>query len=91
MDRLVAQFLTEIDQCQKDQKVFIIAATNRPDLLDQSMLIPGRFDKKVYLGISNDILSRKNMLLGKFFLLKLNEKLIFQSKHRHERLTLVRM
>lgn len=54
MDRVVSQLLTEIDGMQGNADVFVIGATNRPDLLDQSLLRPGRFDRLIYLGISRD-------------------------------------
>ena len=54
MDRVVSQLLTEIDGMQGNTDVFVIGATNRPDLLDQSLLRPGRFDRLIYLGISQD-------------------------------------
>ncbi len=57
MDRMVAQFLTELDGLyakNQESLVFVIGATNRPDLLDQSLLRPGRFDKLIYLGVNND-------------------------------------
>eukprot|EP00924_Labyrinthula_sp_SR-Ha-C_P009233 snap_masked-scaffold_2-processed-gene-17.16-mRNA-1 protein AED:0.02 eAED:0.02 QI:1591/1/1/1/0.5/0.2/5/166/226 len=51
MDRVVSQLLTEISSTPDG--VFIIGATNRPDLLDQSLLRPGRFERLLYLGISS--------------------------------------
>jgi peroxin-6 len=51
MDRMVASFLTELDSITKETVIFVIGATNRPDLLDPSLLRPGRFDKMIYLGI----------------------------------------
>lgn len=58
MDRIVAQLLAEVDGAarttssgEKAGRVFIIAATNRPDLLDPSLMRPGRFDRLCYLGI----------------------------------------
>lgn len=59
-DRLVAQFLTEMDNAPND--LLVIAATNRPDLLDSSILASGKFDKKVYLGIFNSKAQRVNIL-----------------------------
>lgn len=54
MDRVVSQLLSELDGMQGNSDVFVIGATNRPDLLDQSLLRPGRFDRLIYLGISKD-------------------------------------
>ena len=62
MDRMVSQFLTEIDGLGKEAGLFVIGATNRPDLLDPSLLRPGRFDKQIYLGISEDKESRLKIL-----------------------------
>lgn len=42
MDRIVAAFLTELDGLNTQNLIFVIGATNRPDLLDQSLLRPGR-------------------------------------------------
>jgi peroxin-6 len=54
MDRVVSQLLTELDGIQKQNNVFVIGATNRPDLVDPSLLRPGRFDRLLYLGASED-------------------------------------
>ena len=53
MDRIVSQLLTEIDAVsgKYNGEIFIIAATNRPDLLDAALLRPKRLDKQIYLGI----------------------------------------
>ncbi|CAG8526342.1 555_t:CDS:10 [Acaulospora morrowiae] len=57
MDRIVSQLLAELDgmgQGGGSSDVFVIGATNRPDLLDPALLRPGRFDKLLYLGVSED-------------------------------------
>ncbi|XP_013393278.1 peroxisome assembly factor 2 [Lingula anatina] len=53
MDRVVSQLLAELDGLHKACDVFVIGATNRPDLLDPALLRPGRFDKLLYLGVSD--------------------------------------
>lgn len=45
MDRVVSQILAEMDGVGKSDSVFVIGATNRVDLVDPSLLRPGRFDK----------------------------------------------
>ncbi|MBU7018288.1 MAG: CDC48 family AAA ATPase [Theionarchaea archaeon] len=46
-ERVVNQILTEIDGIEKMEGVTVIAATNRPDLLDAALLRPGRFDSLI--------------------------------------------
>jgi len=48
-ERIVSQFLTEMDGLEELKDVVIIGATNRPDLLDRSLLRPGRFDRLIYI------------------------------------------
>ncbi len=62
MDRVVSQLLAELDGLQRSEDVFVIGATNRPDLLDQALLRPGRFDRLVYLGVSEDVESKTKVL-----------------------------
>lgn len=60
--RIVSQLLAELDGLHKACDVFVIGATNRPDLLDPALLRPGRFDKLLYLGVSEDRESQLNIL-----------------------------
>jgi transitional endoplasmic reticulum ATPase len=48
-DRIVNQILAEMDGIQPLSNVVVIAATNRPDILDPALLRPGRFDRLVYI------------------------------------------
>jgi transitional endoplasmic reticulum ATPase len=50
-DRIVNQILTEIDGVGAKKSVFVIAATNRPDMLDSAIMRPGRLDQLVYLPV----------------------------------------
>ncbi|KAM8779414.1 peroxisome biogenesis factor 6 [Rhynchonycteris naso] len=62
MDRVVSQLLAELDGLHSTQDVFVIGATNRPDLLDPALLRPGRFDKLVFVGVSEDRASQLRVL-----------------------------
>lgn len=62
---MIAQFLTEMDYCMTAGNIYIIGATNRPDLLDPAILQPGRFDVMIYLGINNDAETRLSILQAK--------------------------
>mmetsp|Transcript_3097 Transcript_3097/g.4360 ORF Transcript_3097/g.4360 Transcript_3097/m.4360 type:complete len:1145 (+) Transcript_3097:240-3674(+) len=48
-ERVVNQLLTEMDGLESRRSVFVIAATNRPELIDPAMLRPGRLDKLMYV------------------------------------------
>ena len=61
MDRVVSSLLTQLDSLASTE-VTVLAATNRPDLLDPALLRPGRFDRSVYLGVSRDPASKLTIL-----------------------------
>ncbi|ABL87861.1 AAA family ATPase, CDC48 subfamily [Pyrobaculum islandicum DSM 4184] len=48
-ERVVAQLLAEMDGIKALENVVVIAATNRPDLIDPALLRPGRFDRIIYV------------------------------------------
>jgi len=48
-DRVISQLLTEMDGITALQDVVILAATNRPDIVDPAVLRPGRFDRLIYV------------------------------------------
>ncbi|XP_077969633.1 peroxisomal ATPase PEX6-like [Styela clava] len=55
MDRVVSQLLAELDglvEADSEKQIFVIGASNRPDLIDPALLRPGRFDKLLYVGIN---------------------------------------
>lgn len=60
-EQTLNQILTEMDGFEKHDNVIIIAATNRPDVLDPAILRPGRFDRRVVIELP-DIEGRKKIL-----------------------------
>ncbi|VEN37000.1 unnamed protein product [Callosobruchus maculatus] len=62
MDRVVSQLLAEMNSLSDSGTVFIIGATNRPDLIDPALLRPGRFDKLMYVGPCTDVKSKHSVL-----------------------------
>ena len=53
LSRIVSTLLTEIDALAASaMPVFVVGATNRPDLLDSALTRPGRFDKSVHVGVA---------------------------------------
>lgn len=60
-EQTLNQLLVEMDGFEGNEGVIIIAATNRPDVLDKALLRPGRFDRQVVVGLP-DIRGREQVL-----------------------------
>jgi cell division protease FtsH len=60
-EQTLNQLLVEMDGFGENEGIIIIAATNRPDILDPALLRPGRFDRQVYVGVP-DIKGREAIL-----------------------------
>eukprot|EP00754_Rhynchopus_humris_P025647 Rhum_TRINITY_DN14955_c3_g1::Rhum_TRINITY_DN14955_c3_g1_i1::g.130039::m.130039/K13525/VCP, CDC48; transitional endoplasmic reticulum ATPase len=64
-DRVINQILTEMDGMNAKKNVFIIGATNRPDIIDPAVMRPGRLDQLLYVPLP-DLKSRVNILKASF-------------------------
>uniref|UniRef100_A0AAY4B9H8 Transitional endoplasmic reticulum ATPase n=1 Tax=Denticeps clupeoides TaxID=299321 RepID=A0AAY4B9H8_9TELE len=53
-DRVINQILTEMDGMSSKKNVFIIGATNRPDIIDPAILRPGRLDQLIYIPLPDE-------------------------------------
>ncbi len=60
-EQTLNQLLTEMDGFNDNQGIIIIAATNRPDVLDPALLRPGRFDRQVVINVP-DINGREKII-----------------------------
>ncbi|KAE8912278.1 Spermatogenesis-associated protein 5 [Phytophthora fragariae] len=60
-DRVLSQLLTELDGLEPLKRVLVVAATNRPDLLDPALMRPGRIDRALYVA-PPDVPAREQIL-----------------------------
>jgi len=60
-ERVISQILTELDGLESLSSVMVIAATNRPDIIDVALLRPGRFDRLIEIGLPDEA-ARKEIL-----------------------------
>ena len=60
-EQTLNQLLVEMDGFSKNEGVIVLAATNRPDILDPALLRPGRFDRQIHVG-APDVKGREEIL-----------------------------
>ena len=63
-DRVINQVLTEMDGMSSKKNVFIIGATNRPDIIDPAILRPGRLDQLIYIPLPDEPVSTGATLIN---------------------------
>lgn len=68
-DRVVNQLLVQLDGVEKLSGVYLLAASSRPDLIDQALLRPGRIDNYLYIGYPSFVSLIKKFI---FFLINFN-------------------
>lgn len=66
-DRVVNQFLTQLDGIESLTGVCVLAATSRPDLLDPALLRPGRIDQQVLCSLPTKVI-----VIGRLYMYNLN-------------------
>ncbi|BFZ15323.1 hypothetical protein BsWGS_18362 [Bradybaena similaris] len=85
-NRVLTQLLSEMDGIQFLKDVFIIAATNRPDLMDPALLRPGRFDSLVYVPLP-DAETRRQILQKRLSIMPVAQdvslQVLVQSTHNY--------
>ncbi len=60
-EQTLNQLLVEMDGFDENVNVIVLAATNRPDILDNALLRPGRFDRQIYISVP-DVKGREEIL-----------------------------
>ncbi|ALC39443.1 CG5776 [Drosophila busckii] len=74
-ERVLTQLLTELDGVEALQNVTIVAATNRPDMIDKALLRPGRIDRVCYVGLP-EAAARREILDIKLRVMPLAENVL---------------
>ncbi|XP_060634949.2 ATPase family gene 2 protein homolog A [Anolis sagrei] len=72
-DRVLAQLLTEMDGIEQLKDVTILAATNRPDMIDKALMRPGRIDRIIYVPLP-DAATRREILKIQFHTMPISDE-----------------